>query len=117
MVTKDYSQLTPWSKGQSGNPAGRPKEPLTILLREYLEANNGERKQELIDHMYQLAISDKRGNVPALIEIFNRIDGKLIDRSMSLSVSVTPEMLEQAQQALLMSQNESKLLLAEYKEG
>ncbi|KKL66194.1 hypothetical protein LCGC14_2147410 [marine sediment metagenome] len=73
-----------WQPGMSGNPAGRPKDSLTSLLREYLESadtpDGKTRKQELIETLVsQAKTPGVKGQISALLEILNRIDGKVTD--------------------------------------
>lgn len=90
--------------GQTGNPGGRPVGSLsmTTILREILSSkatkkSKKTRAEEVIDAMIAKA---KKGNVEAAKEIFNRIDGKVIERVMFERVnpleSLTDEELEAA---------------------
>ena len=66
-----------------GHPryGGRHKEPLTTLLRDYLEENDGERKQELVRTLYDMAVSNgDRSQFGAINTILERIDGKVADK-------------------------------------
>jgi ribosomal protein L17 len=70
----------PFTKGQSGNPQGRPKkgETLTDLLREKIEApktskEKQTRKDRIIEELITLA---EGGDLAALKYIFDRIDGR-----------------------------------------
>jgi len=70
----------PFSKGQSGNPQGRPKkgETLTDLLREKIEApktakEKHTRKELIIERLITLA---EGGDLAALKYVFDRIDGR-----------------------------------------
>ena len=67
-----------WRKGQSGNPKGRPKESLSLTnyLRQFLKRN----PKEVHNVVMALLTAAKTGNIQALQEIFNRIDGKVIER-------------------------------------
>jgi len=62
--------------GQSGNPKGRPKKPLSEDLRLYLQQriapHDVTRRQKLIEALYEAAL---KGEVPALKLIFERLDG------------------------------------------
>ena len=103
--------------GQSGNPHGRPKNPMsmTALLREILEHDGGKTMRELVEETVRLGkATGLKGQVPALIEIWNRIDGKLIERHMNLNVTTTPELLEQARGMLLSDRQAEDALLETY---
>jgi ribosomal protein L17 len=70
----------PFTKGQSGNPQGRPKkgETLTDLLREKIEApktskEKHTRKDMIIEKLITLA---EAGDLTALKYVFDRIDGR-----------------------------------------
>ena len=64
--------------GQSGNPKGRPPErPLTVALRDALDANDG----EIIKVLVQTAIDRaKAGDFRYFKEIMDRVDGKVTNR-------------------------------------
>ena len=104
-----------WKPGQSGNPAGRPRNSLTTLLERYLEADNASEKQQLVEELVKLAKTNQgRGQIPALKEIFERIDGKVADKHLNVNVLVTPESLQVAQERLLNAQEDTKRLLEKY---
>lgn len=104
-----------WQPGQSGNPNGRPKNSLTTLLERYLEADNAVEKQRLVEELVKLAKTNQgRGQIPALKEIFERIDGKVADKHLNLNVSITPESLQEAQERLLNAQKDTQDLLDKY---
>jgi len=70
----------PFTKGQSGNPQGRPKkgETLTDLLREKIEATKTAkekqtRKELIIERLITLA---EGGDLAAVRYVFDRIDGR-----------------------------------------
>jgi len=65
----EYPNLTPkWLPGQSGNPAGRPKLPITTLLKE-------KDPRPLADKLYQMAC---KGDIKAIDVILDRIEGKVV---------------------------------------
>ena len=74
---------TRWKKGTSGNPRGRPKkkDSLTQLLRDEIKkicpADREKRtwKELIVFATLQLAM---KGNATALKEIWERIDGKVL---------------------------------------
>jgi hypothetical protein len=76
---RSLANLRPFQKGQSGNPAGRPKNVLTRALRTKLEeAESGEpgartNAEVLADKLFDLALS---GNVEALKICFDRLEGR-----------------------------------------
>lgn len=63
--------------GQSGNPAGKAPGTLSLVvaLRRELEKNG-----TLADVAVALVSEAKQGNVKAIQEIFDRIDGKVPDK-------------------------------------
>ena len=67
-----------WVKGQSGNPNGRPKGTLSLvsLLKQQLLDNPGEAKEIVKAFVEQGKVGDMR----AIEELLNRIDGKVIER-------------------------------------
>ena len=77
-----------WKRGQSGNPKGRPrKEPLTDILRQVLaekipnaaaDRRLSRLDQVLVRNWVLEAIRTK--DTATIVEIFNRIDGKVQDR-------------------------------------
>lgn len=72
------ANLKPWQPGQSGNPNGRPKDSLTELLRAYLNADDSKEKLAVIEELVKIAkVTGMTGQVAALKEIFDRIDGKV----------------------------------------
>ena len=76
---RSLANLRPFQKGQSGNPAGRPKNVLTGALRRKLEeVESGElgtrtNAEALADKLFDLALS---GNVEALKICFDRLEGR-----------------------------------------
>ncbi len=104
-----------WEPGQSGNPKGRPLDSLTSLLKQYLDqGGNKAHKEEVIESLVKLAKSEgAQGQVSALKEIFDRLDGKVVEKhlTLALTASVTPELLEQAQKRLTGSLSDTQELL------
>lgn len=104
-----------WVPGQSGNPKGRPKNTLTSLLEKHLNENGEVEKQALIEELVKLAkTSQGRGQIPALKEIFERMDGKVADKSISIVIQATPETIQAAQDQMRLAQGETAKLLDEY---
>ena len=70
-----------WKKGESGNPKGRPKNPqaitsqLRLLLKERDPETRATKLRLVIEALYEAAVA---GNVPAMIHIFERLDGKVV---------------------------------------
>lgn len=86
----------PFAKGQSGNPAGRPRknEEMRAALRRALAATDAT-GQKNKDAVAQALVREARnGNVLAVREIFDRIDGKVkdetaVDHGGKIEVEVT----------------------------
>ena len=67
-----------WQPGQSGNPGGRPKDTLTKLLLDLLNANNEAEKKAIVQQLIDIGKSHgMRGQVAAIRDIFDRVDGKV----------------------------------------
>ena len=67
-----------WKPGQSGNPEGRSLDTLTPLLRKFLNADNEAEKIAIVKELISMAkTTGTRGQIAALREIFDRIDGKV----------------------------------------
>jgi hypothetical protein len=68
---------TRWKHGQSGNPKGRPKGTvsLTDALKGYLTA---ERIGQIVNVWVDMVV--KSGNMQALAEMLNRLEGKVVER-------------------------------------
>jgi len=72
------ANLKPYQPGQSGNPEGRPPDTLTPLLRKFLNADNEAEKIAIVRELIGIAkTKGMRGQIAALREIFDRIDGKV----------------------------------------
>ena len=76
---KEKFEAAKWKPGQSGNPSGRPKGSinLTNRLRAALAARDGVRADKIIESLLDKA---EEGDARHLIEVFNRIDGKVADK-------------------------------------
>lgn len=78
-ITKQKSGLRPpWKPGQSGNPSGRPKKPLTERLISKLVREDSAEADRIIESLIASA-SDKDSpwSVRAASEIFDRVEGKV----------------------------------------
>lgn len=76
------ANLTPWRKGQSGNPGGRPKDYLTDVLRRKLELpatheGNETRADDLADELLALCEPPTlpAERIRALEYVYNRLGG------------------------------------------
>ena len=67
-----------WLPGQSGNPNGRPKNSITTLLKN----RDPKDYQKVADKLVQLA---ENGDMAAIRELLDRIDGKVIERKIVAS--------------------------------
>ena len=95
-----------WQPGESGNPAGRPKNSVTTILKNADEKTNEQIAQKLIE----LAIA---GDLPALIHYIDRTDGKVADKLQLTGTMLvaTPDQLDLAMRLMLENKaNETKLL-------
>lgn len=65
-----------WKKGQSGNPKGSPKkdDSLTGLLRQYMDAEEGKKKDEFIRQGVELALA---GDSTLYKYFYDRLDGQM----------------------------------------
>jgi len=77
-----------WKPGQSGNPKGRPKNTITTLLKEYLDADGEVEKQAIVRAWIATAkTSGARGHIPALVEMLDRTEGK-VDANLKLKSDI-----------------------------
>jgi len=66
--------------GESGNPGGRPMATITKLLFDLLSANESEEMKAIAKELLVIGkTTGTRGQIAALREIFDRIDGKVPD--------------------------------------
>lgn len=88
--------LVPWKPGQSGNPGGRPKrKPISDAYTAILEAKNTDGvtgAQMIALAMFKQAL---KGNVQAVKEITDRVEGALRQSVDVVFGSMTDEELEQ----------------------
>ena len=67
-------------KGLSGNPSGRPRMPVSLaLILKQLLLEHPEDAKEIVASLIQLG---KRGDLGAVRELFERIDGKVVERKV-----------------------------------
>lgn len=81
--------LKPWEKGQSGNPAGRPKgsRNRTTIVRELLEAKAVNGEGQVVDQITRALIQKAaEGDTRAFKELMDSAYGKVKDK---LESSVT----------------------------
>jgi len=94
----ENKNLTPFPKGVSGNPKGRPKGAvsMTTRLKKILDKRiynfnpieKTEKKDKIVNHLIDILIAKAlSGEDKAIIEIFNRIDGK-VKEQLELSGSI-----------------------------
>jgi hypothetical protein len=66
----------PWKQGESGNPGGRPKDPvsLTAQIKERLSASRGELAGQIADALIGRALM---GDLDAIKVVLDRAEGKV----------------------------------------
>lgn len=75
--------LKPWKKGQSGNPAGKPKgtRNRATIIRELLEAKATDGDGQIADQITRALINKAaEGDVAAFRELFDSAYGKNTDK-------------------------------------
>ena len=77
-----YRGLKPWQPGQSGNPGGKPRKPLTDKLLKRLADNGGEEIAQVVGALLKHAKNTEEpkvagASVKAIAEIFDRVEGKV----------------------------------------
>ncbi len=75
--------LKPWKKGQSGNPAGKPKgaRNRATIIRELLEAKATDGDGQIADQLTRALIKKAaEGDVMAFRELFDSAYGKNTDK-------------------------------------
>ena len=94
-----------WKPGESGNPNGRPKNSVTMLLKNKTNEDN----QAVADKLYQLALN---GDMSAIREYIDRTDGKVADiHKIEGEILITPNMrVLAAREMLELKEEETKLL-------
>ena len=55
--------LTPWKPGQSGNPAGRPKDPWNKLLDEILDSVSSEEQEAALQNLRQDMVENSMASI------------------------------------------------------
>lgn len=77
---KPFERGNPYAfkPGQSGNPAGRPREAITPYLRDYVQRKYPGKSDATYAEMIAKALVDCaiRGEIAAIREVFDRLDGK-----------------------------------------
>jgi hypothetical protein len=90
-----------WTKGQSGNPGGRPKAEvcLSALLRQALAARDPKAKRTKAELFVTALLAEALdGNVRAMELVFDRVDGPLVKK---LEASVDLEAAIREAEAIL----------------
>ena len=87
MGYKDASKLTPWKKGQSGNPKGKPKgvRDSKTILKQFLAIDSGDQHPDTKDKLnyfeaiwLEMIVAAKNGDLSKQREILDRFEGKAV---------------------------------------
>ena len=96
--------------GESGNPGGRPKgKSITAELRKLIEKGN------TAEDLAKVLLGMSTKDLAALRELLDRTDGKVVDKHLNVTVSITPESLQAARERLQLAQADTRALLGRYK--
>jgi hypothetical protein len=81
-----------WKKGESGNPAGRPKsKPITAALKAMLDKDDGKAIKAVAAKALQMAL---KGDFRYYKEMMERIEGKVTESidvtSNNVNIDATP---------------------------
>src|SRR6476646_4936418 len=90
---KSLANLKPWKKGQTGNPAGRPKKLHVTRIYERLLAKS-QNRQEIAESLMATLTSKGMAKVLLLREMAERTEGKVaqeisVDGNITLSLAET----------------------------
>ena len=85
-----------WEKGQSGNPAGKPKGRLHLstILAQRLE--EGDNSVKLVDRLIRIATSDASKDTDSLSAI-----GEILDRMEGKAVAKVEDVTQQPKQLVI----------------
>jgi hypothetical protein len=114
-VTGHAHNLKPWPKGVSGNPGGRPKKKLvTDELERLLEAEAPEAGGRTWATVIAEALlhQARKGDVRAITELINRIEGKPlqpVELGMDSDLEILAEKLEEARKRVLAEMSDEEL--------
>ncbi len=102
----------PWPKGVSGNPAGRPRgKKLSEYLGDRLgevEPRSGKTYGELV--ATALVVKCLKGDVPAIKEVLERLEGKVKERHEVAGFGGAPLVPQAAQQRMLADERVTELV-------
>jgi hypothetical protein len=107
VVAPGKTGLRPWKPGESGNPSGRPAGAF-VLSRALLRNLTDEKADEIARGLIDKAV---RGEMSAIQVLLERLEGKAVQRteSMSVSVNVLQDALSELSKEELMELRERML--------
>ena len=80
-LSRTRGLMPPWQPGQSGNPAGGKKKPLTERLIQRLMEDGEVEKAKVVEalllHAHSGSEKTASASVKAITEIFDRVEGKV----------------------------------------
>jgi hypothetical protein len=76
------------------------------------------RLSELVKETYRVATTHQgRGQIPAIQMIWDRLDGKVVDKHLNMNVSVTPEEYQGMLEAVRRANETDEEFIGEYYKG
>ena len=101
---REIGKANLWKPGQSGNPSGKPMGTVTTILK-------GKNPTRIADKLFSMAC---KGDLGAIREFMDRVEGKVTDTRLSVTANTTLEGLREAQNRLQAARGKTQELLEQY---